>query len=293
MTVRARLLRVLLVLGLLTLVAAGAVYAFRPQRQADPRTVFSAALEQAMSQSGVTCTTKEVRQDVTTVRQISVNLQDPPQVRAVTSVQHGKLTVRTEEIVTGKGSFVRYIHITPGQKNAAGQELDLGKVLNVWGKKPAVDSPAPGLYGRTVLGDCIIPLADQAGAKAEAFAAEALDRKAFSTVFGSARKAVLTGQDVLVYDVTIEPKAYIVYMKRIAAATGRRDLDRVDSTAYARRSPEKAKFYVTTDTPRVVKIEYAAAKRTVSFRDYGKAPQISAPESSVSATELESHLQRR
>ncbi len=277
----------------LAVLAGVGIYVWQRPTSTDPKTVFEQAVQHGLRETDLTCTVQETTGGSTTKQAISLDLVSRNKLRSVlNSSPTPGTSVELEEIDTPAGIFVRYNTIKTTEKNADGKTPNLSKALNVWGKA-APDSKGPTLFGRTAFGNCIVPLAHLNHGQADTLMADVKKGTVFKTDFAASasRQQLLDGKTVRVYDVVVQPRPYLEFMKRAAKATGSKDLDSVNVATFDQKSPEKMKFYIDVRSHRLRKIEFTAKRHTITFSEYGTIHEIMTPKSSISSQELQKRLQ--
>jgi hypothetical protein len=256
----------------------------------DPEKVFMQSIQRNMGDEGVTCEETQTIDNSTTTQKISLDLISKSDAHATTHSTHQSTTVATEEIVTKSADYVRYTAMS-APKSTTGKSLDVSKVLNVWTKADKTNSSSGSLFGRTALGNCVVPLAHLNRGQIDKLMVPVRQSKVFQTNYGAVAHQRLAGKAVFVYDVTVPPEPYITFMKQVAASYGLKDLDGVKTSTYAQQAPEKLRFYIDPRSSRLQKIQYTAGQHSIVFSDYGTVPRITVPSKTVSASELQQRLQ--
>ncbi len=248
------------------------------------------SIQRNMADEGVTCTVTETTDSSTTTQKISLDLISKANAHVTSTIKHQTTSVATEEITTKTGDYVRYTAIS-APSSASGQKLNLSKVLNVWSKTNTSNIQSVSLFGRTALGNCVVPLVHLNHGQIEKLMSQVQQGKIFQTNYSTVKRQKLADKPVFVYDVTIQPQPYIGFMKQVAASYGLKDLEGVDTAIYAKQAPEKLRFYIDPRSSRLQQIQYTSALHSVSFSDYGRAPRITVPTKTISALELQQRLQ--
>lgn len=290
MRVPARLLPVIyIVIALILLLGAGIVLA-RGQSKTDPKTLFWNAIEQNLTETGMTCTIQETAGASSTRQAISLDLASKTKLRSIITANTSATTnLEVEEINLPQGIFVRYISVRTTEKNASGQTPDFSKALNVWSKSTP-NPQQPSLFGRTTLGNCIVPLAYLSRQQTQKLMTELHKNTIFQTDFEKSTVTELSRRSARVYTVMVQPGPYISFLKQVAVAYGLNDLDNVDGASYNQKPTEKLKFYIDSGTQRLVRIDYTNKQRSITFTGFGEVPDITVPRSSITAEELQKRL---
>ncbi|HEX8182491.1 MAG TPA: hypothetical protein VF575_02705 [Candidatus Saccharimonadales bacterium] len=285
---RARILFGLLFL--IAVVTAGVtLVGSRSRPPSDPSELFYQALQQNLEDKGLTCTITETVGTTTSRQSIALDLASKQQARSTLRAAAPSRSVELEEIVVPSGNFIRYTNITSTDKNAAGKTPDFQKVLNVWGKVDT-SKQAATLFGQTALGNCIVPLAHLTTKQARDLTAELQKNTVFKTNMSASTVQKTDTTSYRIYQIAVQPRPYIDFMKRVAKAYGLKDLDTVSAASFDTKKAENMKFYVDTSSGRLAKIEYAAKSRSVVFSDYGVVSEVAAPSKYIAANELQKSL---
>jgi hypothetical protein len=290
MLISRRFLKTSIVVVIAVAIVAAGTLIWRQQSKVDPKTLFSRAMQANLTESGVTCTIQETANGSLSRQALSLDLAGKTDARAVITLQQKNSSVTTEQISTKDGDFVSYKSIQTTQKSPSGAKLNFDKVLNVWGKNAADSKQTTTLFGRTALGNCVVPLAHLGAVPAANLIGDAEKHSIFKTDPTASKPAKLHGVSVQVYDVTIQPRPYLDFMKQVAQSYGLKDLDVVDPSTFDKKSVQKLKFYINRGSSRIEQITYSGVKHTVTFSDYGKTIKIETPKKTIPAADLQQRL---
>lgn len=283
-----------LLAGALVVSVATIVFITFPRKPPDPQAVFWDGVTSTMNQKGLTCSVQETAAAATTKQTISLDLASKNKLRSVlSSTQKSGTSIVLEEVDLPAGVFVRYTSIETTEKNAAGQTPDFSKVLNVWSKNTGATPKSSTLFGRTALGNCIVPLADMSDLQTAQLAAELKKGAVFKSNPNLFREETSGGKPVYVYNVSVQPSPYVNFMKKVGKVYGLKDLDSVDTTGFNYKTAEKLKFFINPRSHQLQKIEYIGKTRSIEFSDYGVVPNIMTPTHTISTQELQQRLQTK
>ncbi len=284
-TVRAG--RYIIVVCLLIVVGGLGVFLWQKSAPMSPDKALYAALDENLRQPGMSCQISQSDTTSSTVVSLDIDLKSTSGILARTVLRQQSSSVTTEELDTKGSAFIRYTQLETTQKAPNGQKWAASKALNVWAQ---THLSSPTLYARTVLGNCVVPLAHLSVTDEKQMSDELRKGKIFTYDTSKVRRETLRGTPVYVYDVTVQPKPYVDLMKQVAKATGMADVKAVNSSEYASRTPQKMQFYVSRQNPHVQQIVYATKKRKITFSDYGQIPRFKVPTQSISTQELQKRL---
>lgn len=278
-----RLLRVLGIVIVTALLVISYVV-WRRQTNPDPTAVYWQALQRTMSTPGITCTSDETNNSITTKQVIELDLSSRATAHAWASVTQVGTSVMTEEITTHAADYMRYTAIKSPTK------LDLTQVLNVWSTVTGPTSSKP-LYGRTALGGCVFPLADLSNSEVKPLLATLKTGTVFKTTPATALRSTLAAHPTYIYDVSVQPSSYIAFMQQVAKAIGLTDLDNLDVSSYSQAPAVALKVYINPRSSEVQQIVFSSGAHTVRLSNYGRRPQLVVPQSTISSQQLSQRLQ--
>lgn len=270
------------------LLLTGGAYAASLSRLNRPEAAFWQALESGINTPGLTCASRTTEQGLTTEQTVSLDLLSKSNLRARTTLSKSGSTVSTETIVTKTDQYVRYTAITL----PSGGSKDFSQVINVWSRLPRADTDAAPLYDKTVLGGCIVPLADLPRDQRNQAMRSMRDLGIFKTDFGKARFRYSLTSPTLIYDVAVPPDMYVLYMQDMGKRLGLKGLEELDSSPYMKKgaAPAKLTFTVDARTQRLRSIVIQQSGANFTFGSYGKLPDTTPPKATVTSAELQKRL---
>jgi len=250
---------------------------FANRVSADPKQLFYDSITRDLSEKGVSCTVTKSESGTTQELAVQLDLASKTDAHSTLMVRTDGSTVRTEEVVLKSDDYLRYTQASAAAKDSSGKSADFSKIVGKWIKADKKSS----LFGMTSLGGCVVPLAD-VPTKDETALKVAIEKgEAFKADFANAATATIDNQPVRQYDVTIQPGPYVTFMQNVGSAYGLSDLKSLNIKDYDTKTPRKAIFSVNTKTGRLARIQFTDESRVVTFTDYGKIPQVSAPSTSI------------
>ena len=126
----------------------------------------------------------------------------------------------TEQIVVRGQDYVRYTAFKSNPKDTASNPPDFSKALNVWARQEPLEKF--GLFAKSAMSDCIVPLADLNDGQARTVVDKARADKVFKVDFGASKLKLEAGQEVRQYEADISAGPYLKFMQQAAAAAGYR-----------------------------------------------------------------------
>ena len=232
--------------------------------------------------------------DLNQTTQLRYGSQDAvyTQINLTQKSQQGNTVVKTEGIGTTMYDYSRYIGISTPQKTATGKPLNFAKVLNVWGRSdtPAKGQPPTVQYlGQAALG--LVPFVNLNATQRRTLVHQMQTQHVYTVDYSSVKRQTMNGKGVYVYDVTINPVAYIGVVQQVIKAAGLTPGNNLDPSAYQNSPPLKATFYVAKTTGQLVKVVYAASQQTDTYGDYGVNQPIRIPSKTIPIAQLQKQLQ--
>lgn len=243
----------------------------------EPKELFHDALIRNLSEDAVTCTVNQIQSGTTQNLTIQMDLASKTNARSVLTVDNADATVQTEEIVVSSGDYLRYTKVTTktNSTNPTAKKPDYSRLLGKWIKTDGTKPPE--LFDQTALGGCVVPLVHLPTLSESSLSRQINADKVFVPNYAKSELAEVNKTMVRNYNVTIQPKEYVAFMKEIGKAGGLKLLDKLNTAEFANRVPRNAIFSVDTKTGRIIQIQFTDESRTVTFKDYGKVPDLQAP----------------
>lgn len=246
--------------------------------------LFYGALERQMSLTGITCVIEQSQKQKLFRQEISLSLADKPQARSITTISHSQLSVTTEELILPSGTYIRYTNIQPA--------ASFTNVLNIWSKSKVDEPGRQDTLSATRLGNCVTPIANISNHKAKELIEKAKTSQVFHANYSKSYRQRLDGRLMQVYDVTIEPYPYVVFMKQVAAASDIKALDSEEPASFAERKPARLQYFIDTGSGRIHKISDIVQQRDIYFRGIGKQTDMTAPRNYIFQADLESRFKK-
>lgn len=212
------------------------------------------------------------------------------QASSTTSVKQGDATVEVETMGTLDADYTRYTKI-----NVTGQ--DHKDALNTWAKEDHA-SQATSAHAQ-LLPDAVLRLGSGFGIPfgSVPFAQQAtllkqLNKGVVTADMKQATKQTINGQDVFVYQATINPAAYATYLKAFATALGFSQLDSYDASQASQQPDIKVTLAVSRQNHRLVQLSYPElAGYTETYSHYNQPfKALALPDKTVSYDELQQRL---
>lgn len=260
----------------------------------DPKNTFQQMLANNLRTGSVTRT---VSQDSGSqkVEQI-VRLQNQTQ-----HIVHGRTTliqkkgndtntaVVTENVGTTDADYIRYIKIDTNQKNSKGGSLEFNKVVGIWGKnEPSNDVGLGDQFSENMLG--LFLFADLTKAQREELLDIINTENVYATNYNSAKKTTENGRPYYNYRVSIEPRSYVVLLKKYSEIIGLKQMQGLNPDNYKGADPLVFNVKVDILTQRLATISALAAQRTETFNGYGIYEEVEIPTKTIDLPELQKRL---
>lgn len=254
--------------------------------------VFWGMLDNSLSTTSVTKSMKEGSEQYSTEQNFRIMMGEQHVSYGLSRVSENTpqstTTVVTETIGTPDRNFARYKDIDTTQKTASGEEADFSSVEGVWGWQDVVESGS-SYFNESFLG--IVPFAQLNPGQRAQLADIIRERNVYSTDFARAEKKREDGRPVYVYDVTINPSAYVGMMNSLIDIVGLQNAQQIDPAQYAQSADIQLQFTVDVRSRQLRKITYASDGREEVYRDYGVISQVEIPTDAIRIEELQQRLQ--
>lgn len=266
-----------------------------------PERVFWGMLEKSLSTRGVTV---EILQDSAQnkVKQlIQMELGVTDRAHSISMLTQGNTQVKTEIIGTREADYTRYLSIKTDQKNAAGEPLDIAKVVNVWSKsdgRAQSETQASGhqLFAQAVLGIGLpigtlpVPIGEIAPQQRENMLKQIRNQAVYDISFKDVKKERKDGRLLYTYDAKIQTILYVRLMKDFAKNIGLHELDQVDPNSYQSAQPLQVKLTVDAGSRQLVGVDNGQKGLVQTYRGYGLPVRSSLPKNPISSAELQQRL---
>lgn len=280
-----------------SLVAAGVIVlatggAWLYVQHNDPDRLFWAMMNNNLSTQAVSRTALQ-DDGQQKVRQVT-EAQTSPDALAngqTTIVQGGEqgATAITESIGTPTADYVRYTKVETSQKGADGAPLDFSGVLNVWGVSKSEDGTTSGqLYNEAVLG--LFPVGSLTASQRKALIGQMKDTNAYTFMLDKTERH--GARVTYIYNVKINPVAFVSVLKQFASDMGLNQLKNVDPNQYSSTQPIDVQVSIDNLSRQMTRVSYSDGYRVETLSGYGSLkPLQQPPTKTISVDELQYRLQ--
>lgn len=224
-------------------------------------------------------------------QQITFQTTGQQLAHSITTISQGadNTSVTTEGIGTPYLDYVRYIAIHTAQKGSNGKAFNFSSLLNIWGKN---DNPTPQttgqLYNQVVLG--VIPFADLNVSQRQELLR--LMTNVYSASFTTVERQLDHHRPTYVYNVSVNPQAYITMIKRYASMVGLTQLNQLNPANY--QNAPQLQFQATVDvwSRQLKSINYPSSNRLEQFGAWGEPMRpVNLPRQTIPINDLQNKLQ--
>ena len=280
--------RLFLVLTAVFLVLSASAYCLNILTHHDAEKTYWQAFASTMQLSGVTCTVRKEEGGQKSTQRISLDLASGSRAKTISTLNAGSSTVTTEDITTDKADYIRYRAINA---NKNGKPIDASNIIDIWAKQERDKSGVLSLYETTVTGGCALPLANLDDAKQQRLLTILKKGAVYQTDFEKSVWHWRFDEPVRTYTVTVDPIAFVTFMKQVTDATGSKALDDVSIASFRDKKPEKFIFTIGVNTTHIKEIHYQDNKASFKFSAFDSRPDTTVPNKTVSALQLQQRLQ--
>lgn len=290
MSKQKKLITVFVIIGVLLLGVSGVGLAMRAYTA--PERVFNRMLENAFTTSSVV-KSSTVDSEAQNVKQ-NTHLQTTPEARIhaqveINQVGNGGSYVKRESLITLTDNFVRLVDVKTSQTNSTGKPFDFSSILGVWAQSPAdtTNNSLTQLYGQNVA----VPFARLNPATRTAVIDQVKRDKVYKIDYSKVKQAVYNGRKAYIYDVAVNPTAFIQMMKTVGQIEGVKDYADVDPAAY--KSVADVHFILIIDalSADLVQVDYGN-DQVEQYSGVGLRHIERDPATTVSTMELQQRLQK-
>jgi len=278
-------------------VLAVSSYAYFHSVYSSPANVFERMISNSLSSPSVS---KRITQDDEVQKLVQIiNLQTSPQQLVhtnsiLTQTNGGVETtkVTNESIGTLTADFVRYVDIKTNQKNEKNLPFDFSSIINIWGKSEANTPTSSGaeLFNQNVLG--VVPTANISQPVRGQLIGQIFEDGVYKYDKKTLKRKIENGRPVYVYEVSVQPVAYVTMLKSFAHALGLNQLEQVDPSRYKGSQPLSFIFEIDVWSGQLTKISYKDSSRSESYGAYGARTRVNIPKDSIPVNELQTRLQQ-
>jgi hypothetical protein len=276
-------LRWLYIIGSILLVLAAALWWTKVYNH--PERVFWGMVNNSLRTTSITRVVNQNSEGRALQQTVQVELGPVYKADAVTEVRQKSTLVKTESRGTRDAEFLRYLALQTDQKSANGKPLNFSKALNTW----ADAGEAGQLYSQSVFG--LISTANLPAEQRHELVGKIKQTKVYSVDYDKAKRQTKDGRQVLVYEVAVNPVAYVGLLQSIGKASGLHDFDGLDPNQYAGSAPQKVTVMVDVLSRRLAAITYDGSDRTERYVSYGVRKDPVLPTKAIPASELQQRLQ--
>lgn len=213
--------------------------------------------------------------------------------RSVTTYSRQGTTVQNEMIGTPTVDYLRYTGIKTDQTRADGSPIDFSKVLGVWAKGGEGDGQffAQALFGGSLpIGGMGVPIGIVSPESRATLIKQIQNDRVYQISFDKTKKERVRGRLQYVYDVSVQPVAYVALMKSFAQAVGLHGLDQLDPETYEGQQSFKLQMIVDVRAQQVVKITSPDSGGGQIYSGYDIPVQASVPQKTIPGSELQQRL---
>lgn len=277
--------------GGLLLVAALGFWLFKTNT--DPERVFWRTIEHSLSTQGVTIEAEQADAGTEIKQTIRYSLGASNLAHSITTLSQQGTTVQNEMIGTPDTDYYRYLKVTTNQTKADGSPIDFSNVLNVWarGDEGAGQSFAQALLGGSLPAGVLgVPIGNLSAEARNDLVQQIRKDNVYHVAFDSVKKERKNGRMQYIYDVSVQPVAYVALMKRFAQAVGLHDLDELDPKAYEGQQSFKLNITIDVLASEVVRISAPETGGSQTYSGYGIPVQVRPPTDAITSAELQQRL---
>lgn len=276
----------LLILSIVTLVATSILWWQVVYKS--PENVFNGMIKNNFATAGYTrqVESKDNGLDANELAQIQTGGENI--VRTKTTLVQGDDTVTTDAISTTSQEFVRYTNIETSRKNAEGKKLDFSKALNVWAKNDT--GAASQSFTQMLLG--VMPMGNVSPETRKQLLDFMDKHTVFSVNYDSVKKEKVDGRLVYTYEVQLLPQTYVEMLKIYGEGVGLGDqVTQLDPASYAEAQPTDLTVSVDVLSRQVTALHTPGnTTRKETYNGYGIVKDISLPQNTIPAAELQKRL---
>lgn len=286
-----KLTRILILLGLLLFVGAGA--AWWTSVGSNPRNVFYDMLDNSMKTRSIGRHVVQDNGSQKLEQRSHLITGQTAQVNSLTTLSQGAGTsVKTQSIGTPTEDFVRYVAIETDQLGASGQPLNFDNVIGVWGKStPAEQGEGTRgeLFGENVLG--VIPIGFVPYERRVELIKLIDEQNVYDIDYSKTKREVVNGRPQYTYDVVVKSDKYITMLKEFAKSVGLTQLESLDPSSFADAEPFQFSMTVDILSRQLVSVAFTGSARTEVYSSHGHETSVTLPDQTIPIDELQARLQ--
>jgi hypothetical protein len=214
----------------------------------------------------------------------------------VTTLKTTTSTVKNESIGTLTTDYLRYISIKTSQKTTSGKKFNFSSALNKWADASAPNvaassSSSTPFFAQTAFGlggGNLLPIANLTISQRQFLISQLHKNNIFDTSFSGIQKSTVNGQSVYVYDIAVNPVAYVTFEKQFANDIGLKTLDSIDPNNYSGQQALQVKVSVNIRTHHLAEISYGGTNHKEDYLSFGIPLNIKIPKATMSNQALQS-----
>jgi hypothetical protein len=285
-------IRFIVYVAVLILLASGFAWLYHVQNSPDK--VFWGMIRNNLNTTGFSRTIVQDEGEQRLEQVIDVRTQPYHLANSRSTITQGQpatTKVVTESIGTPLRDYVRYAQIQTSQKSSSGKDLDFSNVTNVWGMAETQGTATNGqLYNESVLG--VIPFGNLPAARQNALIKQMKDSGAYKYDVASIERTGIFRRPRYVFNVQIDPAAYIATLKAFAKDIGLTHLETLDPAQY--ESAQPVMIQLTTDgwSRELTEVSYGGGSRIEKFGSFNSLKSLQQPPmEAIPISELQARLQ--
>lgn len=276
----------LYIAGAVALAVAGVLWCYKANT--NPERVFWQTIERGLTVRGVTITQEPSSGTTTRYSLGAANLS-----HSVTKHTQQGTTVKNEMIGTPTADYLRYTDVKTDQTKADGSPIDFSPVLGVWAKSEegAGQFFVQAMFGGALpVGGLGVPIGNLSPDVRAELLQQIHNSHVYQPNFSAVEKMRVDGRLQYVYDVEVQPVAYVAMMKSFAQAVGLHGLDRLDPNTYEGQPAFTLRITVDVWARHVVHITTPESTGGQSYSGYDIPVQARPPKDVISGSELQRRL---
>jgi len=201
------------------------------------------------------------------------------------TVAQGTNIFSTETISTPSVYYTRYtsLHIVNN-----GKTLNSNSVLNIWSKSALGNSSGAVNDFFSLLGS--VPVGFPTTAQRQALLKQIKAKRIFVPDFSKVQHKTISGQRADVYNVTIEPAAYVALMQTYAKDEGLGTLTELEASNYKNASSFEVQFAINPISRRLVQISSTGSNHIETYSAYGQQLHVNLPTKTITTDALQQRL---
>ncbi len=280
-----------LIFALGVLIFAISIWVYCTQVYLKPQNVFWGMVDANLTTPGFYKKDVQANTDTTLTQETQVSLANVnvAQTRTTVSQKQGKAEnkVVTEMIGTTNTDYVRYADIkTSGPENKA-----FSSIVGVWGKTEYGKDDT--VSGKTFISSLLntFPIGSISASQRKSLIELMKQKKAFTVNYENVKHEVVSGRNVMTYQVTFHPEGYAFVLQQFAKDIGIGTIPGFSPEAYKASPPSTIAVSVEPFSRQLVGITYPDQGREETYGSYGLVEDVALPSKSISSTQLQQRIQ--